>query len=183
MSRYDDRAPDDALENHPLRDTQEFESDIRRRQGSTPEPRPGPAGAAGGVGGAVAGAGLGTIVRGPVGAIVGAIAGALGGWWAGQAASAASETITPDDETRYRVLYEASPNRLADRSYEDVRAFYHLGHVASEHPEYRERTFDEIEANLQKGWTSDLRTRYGDWSYVRPFVREAYAQRRAIGRD
>ena len=174
MSRQDDRAPDDILENHPLRDTQEFQSDISARQASTAESRPGPAGAVGGVGGALAGAGLGTIVGGPVGAIVGAIAGAVGGWWAGQAATT---PITPDDEARYRKLYEASPNRLADRSYEDVRPFYHLGHVASAHPDYQQRTFDEIETDLQKGWTSDLRTKYGDWSYVRPYAREAYTQR------
>lgn len=182
MSRHDEGTPDDALENHPLRDTQEFESDIRARKASTAEPRPGPAGAVGGMGGALAGAGLGTIVGGPVGAIVGAIAGALGGWWAGQAASDATATITPDDEAHYRALYEESPHRLGDRSYDDVRAFYHLGHVASEHPAYREHTFDEIEADLQKGWTLDLRTRYGDWSYVRPFAREAFAQRKRVGK-
>jgi hypothetical protein len=175
MSRYDDRArDDDVLKNHPLRDTQEFESDIRARQAATPGA--GTAGAVGGVGGALAGAGLGTIVGGPVGAIVGAIAGAVGGWWAGQAATDAT-TLTPDDENRYRGLYEASPNRLADRSYEDVRPFYALGHIASQHPHYRGRPFDEIEEELQKGWTDDLRTRYGDWASVRPFAREAYTQK------
>jgi hypothetical protein len=172
MSRYDDRGREDELENHPLRDTQEFQS-VRAREAT---PGTGPAGAVGGVGGALAGAGLGTIVGGPVGAIIGAIAGAVGGWWAGQAATEAS-AITPDEENRYRTLYEASPNRLADRSYEDVRPFYHLGHVASRHPEYRGRAFDEIEEELQKGWTDDLRTRYGEWSSVRPFAREAFTQR------
>jgi hypothetical protein len=178
MTGFDERAPDDALQNHPLRDTQEFESDIRAREAASQGPHPGPAGAVGGVGGALAGAGVGTIVGGPIGAIVGAIAGALGGWWAGQTAYDATATLTLDDETRYRRLYEASPNRLADRSYDDVRAFYHLGHVARAHPDYRERTFDEIEADLQKGWTADLRARYGDWSYVRPYAREAFAERK-----
>jgi hypothetical protein len=177
MSRSDERAPDDALHNHPLRDTQEYQSDIRARKASAGEPPPAAAGAVGGMGGALAGAGVGTMVGGPVVAIVGAIAGALGGWWAGQAASDASATITLDDESRYRRLYESSPSRLADRSYEDVRPYYHLGQIASQHPEYRERAFEEIEADLQKGWTEDLRTRYGDWSHVRPFAREAYGQR------
>jgi hypothetical protein len=172
MRRYDDRGREDELENHPLRDTQEFQS-VRAREAT---PGMGPAGAVGGVGGALAGAGLGTIVGGPVGAIIGAIAGAVGGWWAGQAATEAG-TITPDDETRYRTLYETSPHRLADRSYDDVRPFYLLGHVASHHPHYRGRPFDEIEEELQKGWTDDLRTKYGDWSSVRPFAREAFTQR------
>jgi hypothetical protein len=178
MTRHEDRAPD-PLANHPLRDTQEFESDIRARKAKTTEgPGTGTAGAVGGLGGAIAGAGLGTVVAGPIGAIVGAIAGTVGGWWAGRAASDAGASITMDDEVSYRALYEQSPHRPADRSYEDVRPFYHLGHVASEHPEYRDHTFDEIEADLQKGWTEDLRTRYGDWSQVRPFAREAFARRR-----
>jgi hypothetical protein len=74
-------------------------------------------------------------------------------------------------------LYESSPNRVDDRSYEDVRPIYHLGHVASEHPDYRARSFEEIEAELQKGWTDELRSRYGEWSQVRPYAREAYARR------
>ena len=178
MSRHDQRAPDEALHNHPLRDTQEFESDIRSREAPAGEPRPGAAGAVGGAGGALAGAGLGTIVGGPIGAIVGAIAGAVGGWWAGQAAADPAASITFEDEAHYRALYDESPNRLADQSYEEVRPFYHLGHIASQHPEYRQRSFDEIEPDLQKGWTPDLRARYGEWSYVRPFAREAFARRR-----
>jgi hypothetical protein len=108
---------------------------------------------------------------------VGAIAGAVGGWWAGQAAVDPATAITLEDDARYRAMYEQSPSRLADRSYEDVRAFYHLGHVAKSNPDYRQRTFDEIEDDLQKGWTSDLRTRYGDWSYARQFARESYGDR------
>ncbi|HJU67806.1 MAG TPA: hypothetical protein VJ650_06105 [Gemmatimonadaceae bacterium] len=178
MSHHDERTPDDVLRNHPLRDTQEFKSDILAREAPTDELRTGPAGAVGGAGGALAGAGIGTLVGGPIGAIIGAIAGAVGGWWAGQAAADPATNVTPEDEARYRSLYEESPNRLADRSYEDVRTFYHLGHVASANPEYRQRAFEDIETDLQKGWTSDLRTRYGDWSYVRPFAREAYERQR-----
>lgn len=183
MSYHEERAPDDALRNHPLRDTQEFESDIRVREASVDAPRGGPAGAVGGAGGALAGAGIGTIVGGPIGAIIGAIAGAVGGWWAGQAAADPATTITPEDETRYRSLYEESPNRLADRSYEDVRPFYHLGHVARSNPDYHERPFEEIEADLQKGWTPDLRARYGDWVYVRQYAREAFSERERADKD
>jgi len=180
MSHHNERTPEDALRNHPLRDTQEFKSDILAREAGPGELRTGPAGAVGGAGGALAGAGIGTLVGGPIGAIIGAIAGAVGGWWAGQAAADPATTVTAEDEARYRSLYETSPNRLADRSYEDVRAFYHLGHVACANPDYRQRAFEEIEADLQKGWTSDLRTRYGDWAYVRPFAREAYGRRKDI---
>ena len=178
MSHHDERTPDDVLRNHPLRDTQEFKSDILAREAGSDELRSGPAGAVGGAGGTLAGAGIGTLVGGPIGAIVGAIAGAIGGWWAGQAMADPATTVTPEDEATYRALYEESPNRLADRSYDDVRAFYHLGHVAGANPDYRQRAFEEIEAELQKGWTADLRTRYGDWAYVRPFAREAFERQR-----
>ena len=158
MTRHEERAPDDALKNHPLRDTQEFTLDIRGRQGSSPESRSG-----------------GASVGGPIGAILGAIGGAVGGWWAGQAAADAA-SLTRDDDAHYRAMYEQSPSRLADRSYEEVRAFYHLGHVARRHPDYRQQTFEAIETDLHKGWTPELRARYGDWSYARQFAREAYAQ-------
>lgn len=183
MTRHEERAPDDALKNHPLRDTQEFNLDIRGRDASAAKSRTGSAGAVGGAGGALAGAGLGTIVGGPIGAIVGAIAGALGGWWAGQAAADPATMITLDDDARYRDMYEQSPSRLADRSYEEVRAFYHLGHVAKRNPDYQRRTFDEIEDDLQKGWTSDLRMRYGDWSHARQFAREAYGRDQQVGSE
>ena len=53
-----------------------------------------------------------------------------------------------------------------------------LGHVARANPEYRQRAFEDIETDLQRGWTEDLRTRYGDWAYARPFAREAYERQR-----
>jgi hypothetical protein len=123
MSRDQERVPEDVLRNHPLRDTQEFESDIRGRDARTAEPaRP-----------------------------------------------------TPEDDARYRALYEASSSRLADRAYEDVRAAYHLGHIARAHPDYEGRKFEDVEDEIRKGWTPDLRARYGDWSLVRPFAREAFS--------
>jgi hypothetical protein len=115
MSRDQERVPEDVLRNHPLRDTQEFESDIRGRE------------------------------------------------------------ARPEDDARYRSLYETSSHRLADRAYEDVRAAYLLGHVARAHPKYQGRRFEDIEDEIRKGWTPELRARYGDWSLVRPFAREAFS--------
>ncbi|MGQ0712719.1 MAG: hypothetical protein ACT4PJ_03185 [Gemmatimonadaceae bacterium] len=187
MSNDEKRVPEDALANHPLRDTQEFESDIRSREGKDDvkdaDPNTKTSSAVGGLGGALAGAGLGTVVAGPVGAIVGAIAGSVGGWWAGRAASDAGAAITTNDDATYQSLYEQSPHRTADRSYEDVRHFYHLGHIAGDCPDYGDCTFEQVEADLQKGWTDDLRMKYGDWAQARPFAREAFTRRRLPTHD
>jgi hypothetical protein len=132
--------------------------------------------AIGGVGGAAAGAAIGSM-GGPVGAVIGAIAGALGGWWAGHSAVEAEQDFAVN-EARYQELYESSEHRLADRRFEDVRHGYLIGHTASRNPDYVGREFEEVEDDLQRGWTDDLRTRYGDWTGVRSFAREAYVLQR-----
>ncbi len=133
------------------------------------------AGAVGGLGGAAAGAALGTVVAGPIGTAVGALAGALGGWWAGNASVVATD-YKDDDDAYYREHYESEEERLADRRYDDVRPAYQLGHVARRNPDYDGRAFDEIESDLQKGWTDDLRTKHGDWPSVRRHAQAAYSR-------
>ena len=82
--------------------------------------------AVGGVSGVVAGAAIGS-AGGPIGTIIGGIAGAVGGWWAGRAVADATHKFTADDDTFYRERFEHRPDRLADRSYDDVRPAYQLG--------------------------------------------------------
>jgi len=134
-----------------------------------------------GIGGAAAGAAGAAIgaLAGPVGLVIGGLAGVVGGWWAGKAAVEAAHTYTPDIDNTYREAYETSSTRLADRSYDAVRPAYQLGHVAGKNPDYRDRDFDAVESDLQRGWTDDVRARHGDWSTARPFVRDAYTRSRA----
>jgi hypothetical protein len=129
--------------------------------------------AVGSVSGAVTGAAIGS-AGGPIGTIIGGIAGAAGGWWAGRTVAEAASRFTSDDDEYYRSEYENRPERLADRSYEDVRPAYQLGHVAGLNPDYQGRTFDAVEYDLQRGWSNDVRARHGDWSSVRPYAEEAY---------
>src|SRR6476660_5602258 len=131
--------------------------------------------AVGGVSGVVAGAAIGS-AGGPIGTIIGGIAGAVGGWWAGRAVADAAHKFTTEDDSYYRERFEQRPGRLADRSYDDVRPAYQLGHIASMNPDYNGRTFDEVEPDLQRGWGNDLRARHGDWSAVRPYAEEAYSR-------
>jgi hypothetical protein len=132
--------------------------------------------AAGGVSGVLAGAAAGSAV-GPVGTVIGGIVGAMGGWWTGRAVAEAATAVTADDEAYYRRHYEASPTRLADRTYDEVKPAYYLGHLASRNPDYRNRTFDELEPDLRRGWSSDRK--YGSWDTVRSYANEGYNRGRA----
>jgi hypothetical protein len=130
----------------------------------------------GGASGAIVGAAVGSLA-GPLGAAVGAIAGAVGGWWAGRAVVDVASGISSDEDLAYRAQYESSPERRADQRYEDVRPAYHLGHLARLNPDYAGRSFEEIEPDLERGWTEELRAQCGAWSTIRTFAREGYLRR------
>ena len=133
--------------------------------------------AVGGIGGTLAGAAVGS-VAGPVGTLIGGIAGALGGWWTGRAVTEAASKLTKEDDEYYRTSYENSPNRLADRSFEDVRPAYHLGHVASQNPDYANREWSAVQADLQRSWTEEHAQKYGDWNTVSGYASEGYSRGR-----
>ena len=135
-----------------------------------------PAGAAGG---AAAGLTAGMVVLGPIGAIVGAIAGAVGGGWAGLAsgASAASGYDETHDRT-YRAHYESDAHRHADRSWEDARVAYQLGHLAAANPDYAERGWGDVEADLRRGWSDDAARQHGGWEHASRYARIAYERQR-----
>src|SRR5947208_9290407 len=130
------------------------------------------------IGGMLAGAAIGT-AAGPVGTLIGGIAGAVGGWWTGRAVTEAAGAMSTDDDNYYRSHYESSPNRLADRGYEDVRPAYHLGHIAAKNPDYSDRNWNEVERDLQRGWNADATRRYGDWSTVRNYASEGFNRGRS----
>jgi hypothetical protein len=162
-------------------ETMDRKNDLEPRDGTLHSDRPGEevGEAVGGVSGVVAGAAIGS-AAGPIGTIIGGIAGAVGGWWAGKAVADASHKFTQDDDAFYRERFETSPDRLADRSYDDVRPAYQLGHIASMNPDYNGRSFDEIEPELRHGWGNDLRARHGDWSAVRPYAEQAYSRNTSV---
>lgn len=137
--------------------------------------------AAGGIGGVLAGAAIGS-VAGPVGTLIGGIAGAMGGWWSGRAVTEAASKLTKEDDEYYRASYESSPNRLADRSYDDVRPAYHLGQVASQNPDYANKEWSAVQADLQRGWTAEHAKKYGDWNTVSSYAGEGYNRgRQSLG--
>lgn len=135
--------------------------------------------ATGSISGVALGAAIGS-AAGPLGAIVGGIAGAVGGWWAGRAVADAAMHFTHDDDAYYRDHYERSDERLADRSYDQVRPAYQLGHVAAHNPDYTGRTFDMIEPDLRRGWDANATAAHGDWDHVKRYVRDAYTRAAAL---
>lgn len=120
----------------------------------------------GGIGGTLAGAGIGSLA-GPVGTIIGGIAGAVGGWWAGEKAGRALE-----DADKHEDHYRTHHRNLgsSDVDYDTARIGYGVGHVAGRNPDYRTRSFDDVEADLRRGWSDKDR----DYDSMRPFVREGY---------
>jgi hypothetical protein len=131
----------------------------------------------GGVGGAMVGATVGTVTAGPIGTIVGAIAGAIGGSWVGIAAATEAHYDESHDR-RYRAHYESSSEQLADRTFEQLRPAYQVGHLAAVNADYFGRDFEEIEPDLQRGWTDELHREHGDWEAARRFARHAFDQAR-----
>ena len=130
--------------------------------------------ASGGFLGAVGGMSLGA-AAGPVGLVLGGIAGALGGWWAGREIA---DAITEGDDTAFKSHYDSSGRVLADRSYEQVRPAYIAGHLAGRNPDYRGRTFEEVEADLRRGWNDDVSRQLGEWPAVRGYARTAFERAR-----
>jgi hypothetical protein len=133
--------------------------------------------AAGSISGVLLGAGIGS-AAGPVGTLIGGIAGALGGWWAGRAVADSAAKLSRDDEEYFREHYESQPNRLADRSYDDVRAAYYLGHIASHNPNFVEREWTEVEPELERGWSTQAE-RFGRWEGVRDYAATGFSRGRS----
>jgi uncharacterized protein (TIGR02271 family) len=129
--------------------------------------------ATGGVAGAATGAALGSL-GGPIGTIIGGIAGAVGGWWSGRAISEAASVYGDDDDRYYRQHFESTSGAGRSDAYDDydtARPAYQVGHLAGLNPDYENRSFEEIEPDLQRGWSG---ADQGDWSSAREYARSGY---------
>lgn len=143
----------------------------------TGEPGSHPVGvAAGGSGGAVAGAAVGAAVGGPVGAAVGGIVGAVAG---GVVGKSAAEALNPTLEEEYwKENYKTRPYFREGVDYSEYAPAYRYGWESAVRDDYRHRTFEDIEPNLQREWEAD-RTRYPrPWSEMREAIRDAYNRTR-----
>lgn len=121
------------------------------------------------LGGAAAGAAAGTVV-GPVGTIVGAAVGAVVGGLAGKGVG---EAIDPTREDAYwRDNYRSRPYFERGSIYDDYGPAYGFGVDAF--GRYPGRSFDEVEPEMSRQWTSDRGASSLSWDSARHAVRDAW---------
>ena len=153
----------------------------RKRDLTPDKDHPGAKGAvAGGVvggvaGGAAAGAAAGGMT-GPVGAAVGAAVGAVVGAVAGR-----RKADPAVEEAYWRDNYSTRPY-VAGGSYDDYGPAYRYG--ADAYSRYPDRSFDEVEPELGRGWTGARGSSSLEWERAKHASRDAWHRvERAIPGD
>jgi hypothetical protein len=131
----------------------------------------------GGMTGTLGGAAVGSLA-GPIGAVIGAIAGAIGGWWVGHDAAETASNVSMADEHAYRAHFESIAARRERLTYDDTRAAYMIGHLAGRNPEYHGQSFEQVEPELERGWTAIRNARIGQWRHAREYARYAFLRAR-----
>lgn len=128
--------------------------------------------AAGATAGAVYGAGAGGVVGGPVGAVIGGVVGAVAG---GAAGRGAAELVNPTEEDKYwRDNYRNRPYYSTGREYTEYEPAYRYGWESASRPEYRERRFEEVETDLERGWDRAKGTTRATWNDAKDATRDAW---------
>jgi len=121
----------------------------------------------GAVTGAVAGAAVGS-AAGPVGTVVGALAGgALGAKAGGKLAEAVNPT---DYSDHFKTSYRDSAYYNNARDWSDYEPAYKYGYDT--YGQYRGQRFDDVEADLQRGWDSGKANSRLAWNEAKGAVRD-----------
>jgi uncharacterized protein YcfJ len=112
--------------------------------------------------GAIAGAAVGTM-GGPIGIAAGAVVGGLLGAGAG---GSLAEAVNPTVyEEHFKSVYMNAPYYAAGRDWSDYEPAYNLGYNA--YGTRAGRTFDDIDADLQRDWDSTRGNSRLSWSDAR----------------
>lgn len=124
----------------------------------------------GAVAGAVAGAAVGTVAAGPIGMAAGAV---VGGILGAKAGDSLAEVVNPTDYSdHWRTVYQTTPYYAANREWSDYEPAYQLGYRSF--GENRGRTYDEIEAELERNWDATRGPSKLAWVDARPAVRDGW---------
>jgi len=124
----------------------------------------------GAAGAGAAGLAAGMAVAGPVGAAVGAVIGAVAGGLGGKAVA---EEIDPTAEDAYwRENHASRPYFDKKTTYDHYRPAYQQGWEARSL--YSDKTWDEIESELESQWTTRRGHSTLDWKNARHASRDAW---------
>jgi hypothetical protein len=104
----------------------------------------------------------------PIGAIVGPIAGVVGGWW--KSARDSRADMPSADEEACRIHFAALA--VHGLTFDAARSGYAIGYLAGCNPDYRGRSFEEVEPDLRHGFSDDA----GDYEQLREFARFGYGR-------
>lgn len=167
LNRDIDRNPDLARDDERHQD--------RNPDAITGEPGSHPVGTGiGAAGVGAAGAAIGSLLPGVgtlVGGVVGAIVGAVGGAYAGRGVA---EAVNPTDEDAYWYDHYASRSYVRSGSpYDLYRPAYQYGWESRTRLP-REKTFDQVEPELKRGWESSEYCDALSWEEASPACRDAW---------
>lgn len=128
-----------------------------------------------GVGAVSAGAAAGAVggaVAGPIGAVAGAVVGAVVG---GVAGKATAEALNPTMETKYwHETHASRPYARADLGYDEFAPAYRYGWESYGKRSEPGQTFDNVEADLARGWDGAKGTSRLAWNQAKAASRDAW---------
>jgi hypothetical protein len=124
----------------------------------------------GGTGGVLLGSLMGGMLAGPVGALVGGTLGTLAG-------AAVGYAIDHDSEREAFYELHASHHADARHPWDEAYPAYRYGWESHDRPEFRDKTYDHIRAELHKGWTGS-----GDFADFEPYVKRGWECRDSLMR-
>lgn len=137
------------------------------------EPGAHPVGTGIGAAGAGAiGAAIGGVVGGPVGAVVGSVIGSVAGGLVGKGAA---EAVNPTEEDTYwQDNYASRPYVEPDTSYDAYQPGYRTGYEGYNRYADTDKTFDEIEPELQSHYEQNYGSSGMPWEKAKNAARDAY---------
>jgi hypothetical protein len=130
--------------------------------------------AIGAVSAGVAGAAAGAAMGGPIGAVVGAAAGATVGAVAGN--SFVSEFDVDEEEAFWSDQYQFRPYYRSGTTFADYEPAYRYGWESARRPEFKRRSFEDLEDELAAEWRRERNAVTDDWRLYRDAVRDAWSR-------
>ena len=125
--------------------------------------------AIGSVSAGVAGAAAGAAMGGPAGAVVGAAAGAAVGAVAGN--SFISEFDADEEVNYWSNQFQLRPYYRSGTTFADYEPAYRYGWESARRPEFKHRTFEDLEDELAAEWRKERNAIAVDWKLYRDAVR------------